>query len=491
MPAALLRMQSGRGGSACLGLCFQILGDEKSRAIYDEHGLEAARLVTTGPTPAHSPTGTPMGGDEIGTAGGDPAWSPAGGGQPAQRSEPPMRFSADASSAASVPECNVPEADESAYVAAAHSAGHGATDEEAPGSSMASGVGLLVSDWEARAAIPARKLSVAQAEALRSQDSDAATPPGDPLSPATLSESATSSRQWSASSSVDDDWSPASSGGVSSWRSVRPSRAERRRVLEERIARAESEVKATRARVINGDRGPPTMPTSSADHVYMERLQQLRGSSPTPQTYRSSHSAFTSVTAEPESEPELEPDPEPAQQQAPTAQDLEWKENGHQEQMDDSDRDEVLEERRPSPRARDVGGASPSATAGLWREAVPPEPVRARPSNNRGTTRSPERLPARSPTRPPAGTARGPLITTVDTRRSATNTGHRPSPAASSYAAGRTRSSPWSFAHEAETREVARMDHGLECLAGWSPMAASSSPKGVCPAVVPLPRPRT
>eukprot|EP01044_Picomonas_judraskeda_P042635 COSAG03_NODE_22035_length_296_cov_0.761421_1_plen_70_part_10 len=70
-----------------------------------------------------------------------------------------MCFSADASSAASEPECNVPEADESAYVAAAHSAGHGATDEEAPGSSMASGVGLLVSDWEARAAIPARKLS--------------------------------------------------------------------------------------------------------------------------------------------------------------------------------------------------------------------------------------------------------------------------------------------------------------------------------------------
>lgn len=454
--------------------------------------------MLTEATPAHSPTSTPMGGNEIGTAGGDPAWSSAGGGQQAQGSEPSMRVSVDASSAGSVPECNVPQADESAHAAAANFAGR-ATGEDAPGSSVASDVGLLVSDWEARAAIPAKKLSVlqpsrpwTQASSLRSQDSDAGTPPGDPLSPATFSESAASSRQWSASSSVDDDWSPASSGGLSSWRSVRPSRAERRRMIEERIARAESEVRATRARAANGDGRSDTVSTSSVDHVYMERLQQLRGSNPTPQTatYRSTSSTFTSVTPEPESEPELEPDPEPAQQQAPTGQDLESEENGHQEQVDDSDRDEVLEERRPSPRARDIGtGASSSAMAGVWREAVPPEPVRARSSINRGTTRSPERLPARSPARQPAGMAHGPTTPTVDTRSLPTNVGHRWSPAASPYAAGRT--SPWTFATEAERREMAQMEHGLECLVGWSPMAASSSPKGMCSAIVPLPRVRT
>ena len=163
-----------------------------------------------------------------------------------------------------------------------------------------------------------------------------------------------------------------------------------------------------------------------------------------------------------------------------TLEEFERKENGLQAyHLGDEEQDDVIGEERLSPR-----GESPSANAGAYCEGVPPDSGATRHVANRGASgsalspallvRSPERYQARP--QAASGTGLGPKTPTVDIRGSGANMAHRWSPAASSYTG--VKSTPLSFAAEAE-RELQRMEHGLDCLAGWSPMAVSSSPTGM------------
>lgn len=399
-------------------------------------------------TPAHSPTGTPCAADAAAAA--ETVWNSA----------PPVNFRAEPAPSAAEPSPQVQQQPEPSQEEDLGPASEQADAGEQGGEcadvlesepAEAPRVGLLVDGWEARAAaVPPETTQLPHPgrpwsrDAGSSQDSDAATSPGDPLSPGTQSESAASSRPWSAASSVDDDWSGSGSGGGSSTRAVhrtKPSRSERRRLMEERMARAESEVKASRRNATEGGRAPVLVP-SVDDAEYSQRLQRLRGS----RDSRQSASAFTALAPEPEEER--------PQQQA-------W------QPVEEEEEQEEEEDEEEQPQASHLGGAAPPPITRDAPAAAAPAPAASPAARHSaaGVSRS-SSTPHKEPSRWAPG-VRG---------RDDDGAGYSRTPQwVAAAAAASTAGNRGPVLSEAD-RSLAKMEHGLDCLAGWSPMAVSSSP---------------